>query len=131
MSFEISIERGRTKRHTISLYESDGETSIVLAAEDDVMVKLYRRNGATPVLDIASGETALSSSIEIDELGDDPVASVTVTWDESDTEDLDPGVYTCEVIVVDASASYEMLPVETGIVYLLPSGGGLTGSDLQ
>lgn len=131
MSFAFTLHKGRTSDHTILLYESDGSTSITLAADDEVRVKVWRRDQATPDLDIDSAANSSNGSgITIDELGTSPTAQVTLRISEGDTSSLSPGVYDAEVSVADASESNPanaLKHVEMGVVYLLATGGGDSG----
>lgn len=128
MSFEVTLHKNRTSDKTVSIFEADGTTAVVLAADDVVRFKMYRRDQDTPVLDIDSAaDSANGSGITLDQL--DP-AQVTLRVAQGDTANLDPGVYNAEISVVDNS---EVTPTdaikqaESGIVSLLSSGGGDIG----
>lgn len=131
MSFGAYVRKGRTADFTVNLYEDDGSTSISLAADDHVRVKIFRRDGATPDLDLDSvAATANGSSVTIDARGTDPVASVTVRLAQDDTSGLNLGPYSYEVSVVDNSESSPADAIkhaETGVLNVLPAGGGDVG----
>ncbi len=128
MSFEIAVPKNRTADTSIRIYERDGITPIVLAAEDVVRFKVYRRDQTTPLLDLDSATaTPNGSGIQIDSL--DP-AVVTLRIAQEDTSGLDPGVYDAEICVVDDSESSPANAIkqaESGIVMLLGSGAGEAG----
>jgi len=128
MSFEASVTRNRTADKKVRIFEADGTTPVVLAAEDVVRFKLYRRDQSDPVIDVDSAaDTPNGSGIQVDQL--DP-AEVTLRLAQGDTAPLDPGVYDAEICVVDASETnppQAIKAVESGVVYLLPSAGGDVG----
>ena len=132
MAFQVTFRKGRTSDDTVTLYESDGTTSITLAGSDVVRFKAYKRDAATPVLDIDSAaDSANSSGITVDETGPDPVASVTLRVAQGDTSSLDPGVYRAEIDVVDDSETAPADAIkhaESGICVILGSGGGDVGT---
>lgn len=131
MSFLMTAYKGRTQDFTVNLYEADGETSITMEATDEVRCKIYRRDAATPVLDLDSvGATASGSVVTIVALGASPVASVTVRIAQGDTSGLEPGVWSAEIDVVDDSETAPanaIKHVESGTFHLLGSGGGDVG----
>jgi len=123
MSFFLRLNKNRTSDDTVSLFEVDGTTSVTLAASDVVRLKVYRRDQATPVLDLDS----VGSEITVDELGPSPTASVTVRVTQTDTENLDPGIYQGEISIVDDSDSDFIKHAESGIVFISGTGGGDVG----
>jgi hypothetical protein len=125
MAFLLTVYKNRKREYTISLYETDGTTSITLAVTDVVRLKIYRRDAATPVLDLDSAAASANGSvITVDQLGPSPVASVTATFDQADLLLLEPGVYSCEVDVVDDSDGDKILHANTGVIQVMPTGGG-------
>lgn len=128
MAFEVTLERNRTTEWEHSLYESDGATSRELDDDDVVRIKAYRRDGAAPVVDIDSaGANSYGSVLTVDELGPNPVASITAVFDQDETTLLDYGVYNCELSLVDASDGNRIHVLEQGVCYVMPSGGGDVG----
>lgn len=126
MAFATTLTKGRTSYDTITLFESDGTTGVALAATDVVRFKMYGRDGSTPYLDIDSAaDSANGSGITVDQLASAAVATLKIA--QGDTASLVPGVYRAEIIVVDDSDSDFALHVESGVVYLLSSGGGDIG----
>lgn len=126
MSFEVSVTRNRSKAFSVVLYETDGETGIVLQASDVVRFKVYRRDGATPTLDLDSvGATASGSVITVDQLTSP--ATVTVTIAQGDTSSLEPGVWDAEVCVVDDSDSDWIKTAEHGTLLVQQAGAGDIG----
>ena len=121
--FTLTVYRNRTVANTVTLYQADGTTGVALVSGDKVRLKAYRRNGATPVLDMVSG-AALSggSSITITSLTSP--ATATVTFDQDDTTSLDPGTYSCEILVMDSADGSRIKHAQQGILYLLPAGAG-------
>lgn len=128
MSFEFRLTRNRTTDISITLYESNGSTSITLAASDEVRFKMYRRDADTPDLDLDSAaDSGNDSGIDIDNLGPSPAASVTVRFAQADLTGLNPGVYKAEVTVVDDSETAPVNAikhVESGVIYLQEAPGG-------
>lgn len=127
--FELHQPRGRTRDHSITLYETDGSTGIVLSATDVVRVKVHSGNAQTPGLELLSGEsTANGSTVTVVQLT--APANVTLRIAQADTTAWVLGVYEVEVIVVDDS---ETAPANAalhalgGLLYLTGSGGGDLG----
>lgn len=131
MSFLARFNKNRTSDHTVDLYETDGITSITLAASDVVRFKIYRRDAATPLLDLDStAASANDSSVTVDALGTSPVASVTLRVAQADAILLDPGVYRGEISIVDDSETAPANAVkhtEDGIVIVIGTAGGDIG----
>lgn len=131
MSFFVRFNKNRTSDDTVSLFEADGTTSVTLAATDVVRFKVYRRDQATPVLDLDSDAASPNgSSITIEELGPSTTAFATIRVAQADLLALDPGIYSADISVVDDS---ETAPVdaikafEDGTVFISGTGGGDIG----
>lgn len=123
MAFALTLTRNRTSYDTITLYESDGETGVALAATDVVRFKMYRRNNDAPDLDLDSAaDTANGSGITITQTAS--AATATLKIAQSDTSSLIPGPYRAEIAVVDDSDSDRIKSAEHGVVYLLGAPGG-------
>jgi len=121
MSFSHLITKGRTRRYSFSLFESDGSTDVNIAATDNVRVKIYRGSGVTPALDIESAnDTANGSGITFTAGTNDFL--LTIQQDDSDALNL--GVYEMEVNLVDDSDSDWIKHAETGVLHVIQSGGG-------
>lgn len=125
--FEITAYRNRTADYAGTVKDAAG-AAVVLAADDVLRLKVYRRNGATPHLDIDSTVTANGSVISI-------VSAAAGTYvariAQGDTVNLVPGIYDCELNVVDNSESAPadaIKHVESGVLYLLSTGGGDVGT---
>lgn len=122
MSFEIIAKANRTGDYTISLYESDGTTAIVLADTDAVRIKISR--AGTVALDIEStNDTANSSGITIDTT--DP-AVCTLRLAQGDLSGMQ-SAYDVEVLVVDDSETAPadaIKEAETGVLHVIPTAGG-------
>lgn len=131
MSFLVRFNKNRTSDDVVSLFETDGTTSITLAATDVVRFKIYRRDQATPLLDLDSKDaSANNSSVTVDETGPTPTAAVTLRIAQADALLLDPGVYRGEVSVVDDSETAPVNAVkhvEDGVVFVSGTGGGDIG----
>ena len=121
----ITARKNRTQDFTVTLFEADGETAVVLAATDEVRFKAYKRDGDTPILDIDS-IAALSggSVLTIDTLNP---ASVTLRIAQGDIDDVTLGTYRFDIGVVDDSDSDLLKHAESGILRILESGGGDIG----
>ncbi len=122
--FSVTIYKNRTCDYTVPLDQVDG-TDVVLGATDVVRFKVWRRDAATPDLDIDS-VAALSggSLVTIDNIA---TGATTVRFGQGDTSSMDPGVYNAEVSVVDDTETNPLDAIkiaEHGIVHLLGSGGG-------
>lgn len=128
MSFEISVPRNRTADKIVRIFEPDGVTPVVLVPADGVRFKMYRRDGAQPLIEVVSGlPTENGSRIIVDSL--DP-ATVTLRIAQGDTTLLDPGVYDAEICVVDDSETAPadaIKQAEHGVVHLLGTAGGDVG----
>jgi hypothetical protein len=128
MSFEIAFARNRTADKLVRIYEPDGVTPVVLAAEDRVRFKLYRRNAATPLVDVVSTDpTPNGSRLVVDSL--DP-ATVTLRLAQGDTAAIEPGIYDAEICVVDDSETAPadaIKQAEHGVVHVLGTAGGGIG----
>lgn len=126
MSFEVSITRNRSIAFEVVLYEADGSTGIVLQATDEVRFKMYRRDGATPDLDLDSAaDSGNGSGITIDQLTSPATCTVTIT--QGDTSSLEPGAWDAEVSVVDDSDSDRIKTAEHGTVLVQQAGAGDIG----
>lgn len=126
MAFQQTIYKGRSVKITVTLYQSDGTTGVALEATDVVRVKIYKRGQATPSVDIDSvGASANGSVFTIDSISSP--ANGTLTVAQGDTSNLDPGVYRCEISVVDDSDSDRIKHAESGVIYLVDTGGGDVG----
>ncbi|MCH8145954.1 MAG: hypothetical protein IIA55_14675 [Gemmatimonadetes bacterium] len=131
MSFSVRFNKNRTSDDVLSLFETDGTTSVTLAASDVVRFKIYRRDQATPVLDLDSAAPSSNDSkITVDELGPSPTASVTIRVSQADALAIDPGVYSAEVSVVDDSETDPANAIkhfQNGYVFMAGTGGGDIG----
>ena len=128
MAFELFFYKNRRSDEVVSLYQDDGTTSASLQASDVVRFKMYRRDQATPTLDLDSvAATANGSIVTVDELGLEPTAQATITVMSADIASVALGPYTAEIVVVDDSASDEPRLVDSGVVHILQSGGGDVG----
>lgn len=126
-SFAFNHARGRTADYTYTLYEADGSTGVALAASDVVRFKLYSGNNATPILDIASGQspTDAGSSVTITQISSPAQARIRIA--QGDVSSLALGAYDAEIIVVDDSLTSPIdgaLSAERGVVNIMASGGG-------
>lgn len=126
MSFSIKCHANRTQDFTITLFENDGSTALVLTATDVVRVKVGR-SGDTPDIDIDSiADTANGSRVTIDTLNP---ASVTLRLAQGDTASLD-GIYDIEVLVVDdseTSPADAIKAAEYGVLSVIASQAGDIG----
>lgn len=120
MSFEISIARNRTRSYDILLFEEDGTTAFDVVTGDNVRVKIYRGDQATPALDLDEAATANGSVVTFT----NGTNAVVLRIDQADALTLNRGVYSIEVAVVDDSDSDKIKHVETGVLNVLPAGGG-------
>lgn len=131
MSFFVRFNKNRTSDDTVNLLEADGTTSVTLAATDVVRFKVYRRDQATPVLDLDSAAASSNgSSITVEELGPSAPASATVRVAQADLLTLDPGVYRGEISIVDDSETAPADAIkhaEDGVVFISGTGGGDIG----
>ena len=126
MSFELVCHRGRTNSLVLTLFEAD-DNGLTLNSDDKVRFKVWRRNNATPVLDIDSiGALSGGSIITVTQTAS--AAEATLKLCQADTASLDPGVYSAEISVVDSGDSNLLKCAEQGQFLLLPSGGGDIGA---
>lgn len=97
---DLTVIAGRTEDFTWAAYEADGATPVVFAADDKVRLKIARKAGDAPLLDLVSGTvTANGSTVAITDI--DP-ASGTARLAQEDTDDFD-GDYHFELNLVDNS----------------------------
>lgn len=124
VSFAITTYVGRTTDYSGTVYESDGTTAVVGTSGSVARFKAWRRNAATPDLDLDSAGAASGGSIlTFNAL----TGAYTLKIAGSDTDGLRPGVYDAELSVVDHGDSDRIKVAERGVLYLLESGGGDTG----
>lgn len=124
MTFSISTRQNRTREWTVTLFESDGTTEIVLAADDVVRLKVGS-NGETPLLDLSNIEASGNGSTITPTVG---TGRCNIKIAQADIRTLF-GAYDCEILVVDDS---ENLPgeekaikhAEYGVLFVHPSQGG-------
>jgi hypothetical protein len=126
VSFELFLPKNRTSYHSITLYEAD-DNGLTLAAEDEVRLKVYRRDQATPILDIDSiGALSNGSIITIDQTASAAMATLKVV--QGDIADAVLGAYDAELSVVDSADSNRIKVAEQGTVHILGTGGGDIGA---
>jgi hypothetical protein len=125
MSFELFFNRNRTSTQSITLEEADGN-GLTLGASDKLRFKLFRRDQATPILDLLSG-TATSSGSVLTITQTASAAEATLKVAQGDLASIVPGVYSAELSVVDHADSDLIKDADEGIVTILASGGGSVG----
>lgn len=124
--FELICNARRTKHFAGSLYESDGETGVALAATDAMRFKMGAA-GKAPLIDILAGTANANGSLLTITDRTSPaaytlrLAAADLTYDEDAETGIAPGTYDAEIIVVDDSDSDAVLHVEQGIVHVLPT----------
>lgn len=107
MSFLIHVYSRRTRDYSFTLFEADGTTELVLAAEDSVLIKIGS-NGGTPILDLSSkADTAAGSGVDFTAGSGD--CTLRLAQDDILPASLPAGSYDVEVNVVDDS---ETLPAD-------------------
>jgi hypothetical protein len=124
--FENAIRKKRTRAFTVTLFESDGSTAVIIAAADRVRFKIYRGDDEDPYLDILSGVAAPGGSTVTPTPGTNSVA---IVIRQGDVERLAPGAYDAEILLVDQSDTNAAKHAETGVIHILESGGGNIGLD--
>lgn len=125
MSFELFFHKNRTGYQSITLYEAD-DNGLTLAANDEVRLKVYRRDQATPLLDIDSiGALAGGSLISITQTASAATATLLVAQGDISAAAL--GSYSAELSVIDSADSNRIKVAEQGIVHILGTGGGDIG----
>jgi hypothetical protein len=97
-----------------------------LGASDKLRFKLFRRDQATPILDLLSG-TATSSGSVLTITQTASAAEATLKVAQGDLASIVPGVYSAELSVVDHADSDLIKDADEGIVTILASGGGSVG----
>lgn len=133
MSFLISTHQNRTRSWTITIYESDQSTPVVLAAADVVRVKIGT-NGQEPLIDLSSIEPSENGST----ITFTPGGSVCVlklaqgdlrTRNDDGTYTYLSGAYDVEIGVVDDSENLpadekEFKTATTGVLSIGPTQQG-------
>lgn len=125
MAFELFFNRNRTSTQSITLYQADGG-GLTLGGSDKLRFKLFRRDGATPILDLVSG-TATSSGSQLTITQTASAAQATLKIAQGDLATVAPGVYSASLSVVDHADSDLIKDADEGIVTILASGGGSVG----
>jgi hypothetical protein len=124
MSFQMDVTRNRTYYQEFTLYQDDGVTGVELLSTDNVRFKAYRRDAATPDIEVQSAtETTNKSSIAIEQT--DAPADIRLTLNQADTTSLGPGIYDAELSVVDNVERIKY--TEHGLMFLLQAGAGNIG----
>lgn len=126
--FELHQPRGRTRDHSLSLYETDGTTVVTLAVTDVVRVKIGNGNNVTPDLDLDDSATAGGSVVTVDSLTTAPQCTLRIA--QADTANLPLGVYAVDIDVVDDSETAPANAIkhaQSGLLYLTGTGGGDVG----
>jgi hypothetical protein len=131
-SFERVFFLGRTTRQRFDLYEEDGSTQIVLDDTDYVRFKIGRGGGSTPSLDLVQGSvTSGGSGIDVLDRGTAGTTPAQVAVTMGENEEMDPGTYDAEFLVVDDSVASPVtdptVPAGKGIVHIVDMMGGNTG----
>jgi hypothetical protein len=133
MSFLINHYRNRTRDYDVQLFESDGTTEVLLAAQDKVLVHIYRV-GVYPEIEIRSDETeGGGSKVTFTAATNDVV--LRLAQGDTNVGDLETGAWDCDVIVIDASDKLDgedadadqveaAKHVETGVLFIHPSSTG-------
>ncbi len=122
--FLINTHQNRTRSWTLTIYESDQATEVVLQADDVVRFKVGS-NGETPLIDLSSIEASANGSTLTFTVG---TGQCTVKLAQGDVAAL-AGSYDCEIGAVDDS---ENLPGEekafkhasSGVLFVHPTQGG-------
>lgn len=126
--WQRSIVRGRTIDLSDALYLSDGTTGVAAEASDIIRFKVYRRDGATPLLDIDNSASAAGSVTTITSLT--APAQYNIHLAQGDTDDVEPGVYDAEVALVDDSETAPANGIKhlsKGCLTIRPGPGGDVG----
>jgi hypothetical protein len=123
--FQWIAHRGRDVNFSLDLFESDGETPIVLAIEDQVLVKIGRDNGDDPILDCNSATPLATASVVSFSAGG---SAVTFRLAASETAGLSPGAYVVEVDLIDSADDDAFQWVQSGVLSVLDSLAGGDGA---
>jgi len=127
MSFHIHAWKNRTRDFDVQLYESDGTTEVILAADDVVRFKVGRGSG-TPSLDLNSFEIESGGS----KVTFTPGTNDVCVRIGNDTSGITPGNYDAEISVVDNSETAPadaIKHVEYGVFSLHKTQGGEVGEE--
>lgn len=126
MSFEVFFYRNRTSEQVITLFEADGN-GLTLNSGDKVRFKIFRRDQATPILDISS-IAALTGGSVVTVTQVASAAQATLRVCQADLTDIAAGTYDAEISVVDSADSNLIKLAEVGSANILPTGGGGIGA---
>jgi uncharacterized protein with beta-barrel porin domain len=112
----VVADRRRKSVHQITIGEADGD-DVVVAANDNVRIKIGRAGDLTPILEIESDAATANGSVctaanatELTLFGADLTAPA--------------GIYDIEVAIVDTSDGDKIKKAERGIFVLRESMGG-------
>lgn len=120
MSFLITARNSRAREWDFTIYEDDGTTEIVLAADDIVRVKIGA-NGAVPVLDLSSIDPA-----EVTFTTDSGDCVLMLT--EAQVAALGVGAHDMEVNVYDESED-KLKNASYGVLFVHPTMLGDVGGE--
>lgn len=121
MSIHITAYQNRDTTESITFRDADGE-AITLAAGDKVRIKVGR-SGKTPLLDVFGG-VALGGGTNVTNANP---ATLKLFASDIASENIKPGAYDIEAIVVDSADSNRPKHAESGVFMLIGSQGGNTG----
>lgn len=118
----VRAHKNRTGDFSLSLFESDGTTEFILAAGDNVRVKIGRGE-EEPVLEVDVDVSPAGSKTSFTAGTND----VTLRIGQDDTADLETGSYDMEITVVDDSETAPenaIKHVQYGVFSLAATMGG-------
>lgn len=124
MSFELALTRNRTFDYSGTITDANG-TAVTFAADDVLRFKLYRRDAATPALEVDNVATANGSVTVLSTDGD-----YTLRIAQADTASLVTGPWEAELMVSDnseTSPADAAKHVEHGTVHILGAPAGDIG----
>lgn len=138
MSFLINHRRNRTRDYDVQLFETDGTTEVLLAADDVILMQIYRV-GSSAHLELRSDEIEAGGSKITFTAGTN---NVTLRLAQGDVgiSDLEAGAWDMDIVVIDASDTLEgedsdadgvaaAKHVETGVLMIHPSSRGSIDED--
>ena len=127
-SISLTAHHNRTSDYILDLFEANGTTVISIAATDVIRIKIGRCRGEVPDLDLDSvGATANGSIVGFTEDTND----VTLRLAQGDLNDMTPGTYCMEILIVDDSESAPddaIKHAQDGVLHLIGQMAGDIGT---
>ena len=115
-TFAIYIEQNREGSYTGQLLNADGTNTTGITAGSDLRVKIGRRNGTVPELDLSIAPN-VNGSVTTLNLA---TGAYTFRVEPADSALLQVGPHDAEVLLIDAGEANSAKRASLGVVHILP-----------